>query len=407
MAASNKKVVSPASILQELLASQAAGGLILIAAVGLGLIIANSPLSSLYFRTLHAYVGSLNIQHWINDAFMAVFFLLVGLEIKREILEGELATWDRRVLPGVAALGGMAVPSLIFLAFNWSDPATVRGWAIPAATDIAFALGVLALLGSRIPLSLKVFLTALAIIDDLGAVVIIAVFYTNEISLLYLGLAAAVTGLLAVLNLAGVTRLPIYLPLGAALWLFTLRSGVHATIAGVVLALTVPLKTSNGQIKARAASPLHELEHALQPWVAFLVIPVFGFANAGVSFSGMTASALMNHLTVGIAAGLLAGKLIGIFGSAFLLIRARLAQMPLGANSAQLLGTSLLCGIGFTMSLFIGALSFGEDASLQDAVKIGVLSGSLLAGLSGWAVLRLTPRNLPNLPTEVDGREPG
>ncbi|MBV8914685.1 MAG: Na+/H+ antiporter NhaA [Acetobacteraceae bacterium] len=377
-----------ASPLQELLEIQAASGLVLIGAVALGLVVANSPLATFYFGALHAYVGPLNVQHWINDAFMAVFFLLVGLEIKREVLEGELASWDQRILPGVAALGGIVVPTLVFLALNWGNPETVRGWAIPAATDIAFALGVLALLGSRVPPSLKVFLTALAIIDDLGAVIIIALVYTSNISLLYLALAAAACALLVTMNLAGVTRLVFYLLVGALLWVFMLKSGVHATIAGVVLALSIPLRSAGVD-----HSPLHELEHALQPWVAFLVIPVFGFANAGVSFAGVTPGSVLNQLTLGIAAGLFVGKLVGVFGSAFLTIRLRLAEMPPRASVPQLLGISLLCGIGFTMSLFIGALCFGEDGGLQDAVKIGVLAGSVLAGVLGWLTLRLAQRD--------------
>jgi NhaA family Na+:H+ antiporter len=364
--------------------------LILITVVVLGLIVANSPLAPFYFGTLHAYVGPLNVQHWINDAFMAIFFLLVGLEIKREVIEGELASWTQRILPGVAAAGGIATPTLVFLAFNWNSPETLRGWAIPAATDIAFALGVLALVGSRVPVSLKIFLTALAIIDDLGAVIIIALVYTTSVSVLYLALAAGATALLLVMNLGGVTRVALYLLVGAVLWTFMLKSGVHATIAGVVVALTVPL-----QSKRAGHSPLHELEHGLHPWVAFLIIPIFGFANAGVSFAGLTAASVLNRLTLGIAAGLVVGKLIGVFGSGLLAIRSRLAEMPPGASPAQLLGTSLLCGIGFTMSLFIGALCFGEESQQQNAVKIGVLAGSLLAGLTGWLTLRLAQQGQP------------
>lgn len=334
-------------------------------------------------------------MHWINDALMAIFFLFVGLEIKREFLDGQLSTWSRRALPGIAAVGGMAVPALVYLAFNWSNPATVRGCAIPAATDIAFALGVLSLLGSRVPTSLKVFLTALAIIDDLGAVVIIALFYTGNVSLMDLGLAAAVTAALVAMNRAGVTRLWFYLILGAALWFFVLRSGIHASIAGVVLALTVPLRASPGRPDDMAGSPLHRLEHALHRWVAFAIIPIFGFANAGVSFSGVTVSTLVDPLTLGVALGLLVGKLIGVFGSAALVIRFGLADLPMGASWGQLVGVSLLCGIGFTMSLFIGMLAFADDTSLQNAVKVGILGGSILAGLLGWAVLRVAPRDVP------------
>src|SRR3712207_1639638 len=285
---------------------------------------------------------------------MAVFFLLVGLEIKREILDGQLASWPRRALPGIAAAGGMAVPALIYTAFNWNDPASLRGWAIPSATDIAFALGVLSLLGPRVPTSLKVFLAALAILDDLGAVAIIAVFYAGDLSLPDLGLAAAVLGALAALNRFGVLRLLPYLLLGAVLWFFVLRSGVHATIAGVALACAIPLRPAPGRPDDMAGSPLHRLEHRLNRWVAFGVVPVFGFANAGVSFAGVSADALLAPLTLGVSLGLLVGKLVGVFGAAALTIRAGLADVPMGASWAQLAGVALLCGIGFTMSLFIG-----------------------------------------------------
>jgi NhaA family Na+:H+ antiporter len=385
----------PVSVLRAFLDDSASGGLVLMATAALALIVANSPLAPTYFGTLHAYLGPLSVQHWINDALMAVFFLLVGLEIKREVLDGQLATWGRRILPGVTAAGGMLVPALIFAAFNWNDPSTLRGWAIPVATDIAFALGVLALLGSRVPTSLKVFLTALAIIDDLGAVIIIALFYTGDLSTLNLGLAAAVVVALTILNRMGMTRLSPYLLLGVALWYFVLRSGVHATIAGVVLALTIPLHRAPARPDDMLGSPLHRLEHGLHYWVAFLVIPIFGFANAGVPFSGLTMAALVDHLTLGVALGLLLGKVIGVFGSAALMVRLGLADVPMGATKVQVLGVSLLCGIGFTMSLFIGMLAFANDPVLQDEVKIGILSGSILAGIAGWAILRVAPREIP------------
>ncbi|MFC0384698.1 Na+/H+ antiporter NhaA [Muricoccus vinaceus] len=384
-----------ASVLRNFLDNSASGGLVLMASAVLALVVANSPLGPTYFAALKAYLGPLSLLHWINDGLMAVFFLLVGLEIKREVLDGQLSTWSRRILPGVAAAGGMAVPALIFAAFNWSDPNTLRGWAIPAATDIAFALGVLALLGSRVPTSLKVFLTALAIIDDLGAVLIIAVFYTGNLSVPDLALAATTTAALVALNRAGVLRLLPYMLLGAVLWLFVLRSGVHATIAGVVLAFTIPLRAAPAAPDDRKASPLHRLEHALHSPVAFGIIPVFGLANAGVSFAGITSELLFDHLTLGVALGLLLGKLVGVFGSAALVIRLRLADVPMGATKTQLLGVSLLCGIGFTMSLFIGMLAFANDPILQDEVKIGILGGSVIAGLAGWAVLRVAPREIP------------
>jgi NhaA family Na+:H+ antiporter len=382
-------------MLRHMLDNEASGGLVLMGAAALALVLANSPLSEAYFGALHAYLGPLSVQHWINDGLMAIFFLFVGLEIKREFLDGQLATWSRRALPGIAAAGGMAVPALIYAAFNWNDPATLRGWAIPSATDIAFALGVLSLLGDRVPTSLKVFLAALAIIDDLGAVLIIAVFYTGDLSLLDLGLAAAVVAALVALNRTGVLRLWPYLLLGTVLWLLVLRSGVHATIAGVALALTIPLQARPGRPDEMHASPLHRLEHGLHNWVAFLIVPVFGLANAGLSFAGLTPAALVDHLTLGVALGLVVGKLVGVFGSAALVIRLGLADLPMGAGWLQMVGVSLLCGIGFTMSLFIGLLAFAGDPLLQDEVKVGILLGSLAAGLAGWVVLRFAPRQVP------------
>ena len=358
----------------------------------LAILIANSPLSGAYFSAIHAYLGPLSVQHWINDALMAVFFLFVGLEIKREMTEGQLSTWARRLLPGVAAAGGMAAPALIYLAFNGSDPATARGWAIPAATDIAFALGVLSLLGPRVPASLKIFLAALAIIDDLGAVVIIALFYTSQLSLLDLAGAAVVLGLLVALNLRGVASLAPYLLLGAVLWVFVLRSGVHATVAGVLLALTIPIKAL---LDGAEVSPLRRLEHALHIPVAFLIVPIFGFANAGVSFAGVTPAVLAEPLSLGVAGGLVLGKLIGVFGAVLLMVRTGLADLPAGASWAQMFGVALLCGIGFTMSLFIGLLAF-SDPALQDRVKFGILAGSLVAGLSGYLVLRRTINHPPS-----------
>ena len=391
----------PFSMLRSLLDNEASGGLVLMAAAALALVVANSPLAPSYFGALQAHLGPLSALHWINDGLMAVFFLLVGLEIKREMLDGQLSTWPRRALPGIAAAGGMAVPALIYAAFNWGDAATMRGWAIPTATDIAFALGVLSLLGPRVPTSLKVFLTALAIIDDLGAVAIIAIFYTGGLSPLDLALAAAVAAVLAAMNRGGVTRPWPYLLGGAVLWVLVLRSGVHATIAGVALAFTIPLHTSPGRPDDLAGSPLHRLERGLHPWAAFLVIPVFGFANAGVSFAGVGAEMLLDHLTLGVALGLVLGKLVGVFGSAALTIRLGLADMPMGASWPQLLGVSLLCGVGFTMSLFIGLLAFAGDPVLQDKMKVGILGGSVLAGLLGWGVLRVAPREAPPPPAAL------
>ncbi|ESW86998.1 Na+/H+ antiporter NhaA [Mesorhizobium sp. C280B] len=379
------------SMLREFLDSEAAGGLVLMAAAALALIVANSPLGEAYFSALHAYLGPLSVSHWINDGLMAVFFLLVGLEIKREMLDGQLSTWPRRVLPGIAAAGGMAAPALVYVAINHNNPAALSGWAIPTATDIAFALGVLSLLGRRVPGSLKIFLTALAIIDDLGAVLIIAVFYTSGLSLAYLGAAFAVIALLVVLNRMRVLTLLPYILLGIVLWVLVLKSGVHATLAGVALALTIPLKISPGSGHDLDHSPLHRLEHGLHKIVAFFVIPIFGFANAGVSLGGLSAAALIEPLTLGVAAGLVAGKLVGVFGSSALAIRLGFADLPVNAGWLHMVGISLLCGIGFTMSLFIGLLAFASDAALQDAVKVGILAGSFIAALLGAAVLLVAP----------------
>lgn len=354
------------------------------------LAVANSPAAPVYFALLKSYFFGLSIQHWINDALMAAFFLLVGLEIKREFINGQLSNWPRRTLPGLAALGGMLVPGLIFVIFNAGSPDTLRGWAIPAATDIAFALGVLALLGRRVPVSLKVFLTALAILDDLGAVIIIALFYTAELNSSALLGALCVVGVLCLLNAFGYRKLTLYLLLGLVLWVFVFRSGVHATLAGVLLALTIPLKPSprNDEL---GEPPLLKLEHALHPWIAFLVVPIFGFANAGVSIAGVSASALLNPVPLGIALGLFVGKQIGVFGFAWLAIRTGLAVLPANATWLQLYGVSLLCGVGFTMSLFIGLLAFPTSQILQDETKIGVLLGSLISGTVGWIVLRFAP----------------
>jgi NhaA family Na+:H+ antiporter len=290
-------------------------------------------------------------------------------------------------LPGIAAAGGMAVPALIYVTLNLGTPATLRGWAIPSATDIAFALGVLALLGSRVPVSLKIFLTALAILDDLGAIAIIAAFYTEDLAPGWLALAGIALAVLAALNYARVERLVLYLTLGAVLWFFVLKSGVHATLAGVALALTIPTRLSPGH-PDDPASPLHKLEHAIQPWVGFLIVPIFGFANAGVSLSGMSWATLLEPVTLGIAAGLFVGKQVGVFLSTWATVRLDLADCPEHASWVQVYGMSLLCGIGFTMSLFIGLLAFPMSAALQDAVKVGVLTGSLVSTLAGILVLR-------------------
>ncbi|MGI8390638.1 Na+/H+ antiporter NhaA [Brucella anthropi] len=377
--------------IRNFLDSESSGGLLLIASAAAALLVANSQFSEAYFGALHAYLGPLSVQHWVNDALMAVFFLMVGLEIKREMVDGHLSSWPRRILPGAAAAAGMAVPALVYLAFNLNNGAA-HGWAIPAATDIAFALGVISLLGPRVPTSLKVFLAALAIIDDLGAVIVIGLFYTTGVSLMDLGLAAAVVAALVALNLSGVKRLTPYLLLGLVLWFFTYRSGVHATIAGVLLALTIPIKRTPAKPEATVSeSPLHLLEHSLIKPVSFIIVPIFGFANAGVSFSGLGMEAFFAPVTMGVAAGLAIGKLVGIFGAVLLLVKTGIVGLPAGASWPQMLGTTLLCGIGFTMSLFISLLAF-DDALLQNEAKIGILIGSLVAGLAGFIVLRFSKR---------------
>ncbi|MBL8583698.1 MAG: Na+/H+ antiporter NhaA [Rhizobiaceae bacterium] len=388
----------PRSVLRRFLEGEASGGLVLMAAAAFALVVANSPLSEAYFHALHVDLGPLSLAHWINDGLMVVFFLLVGLEIKREMLDGQLSTWPRRVLPGMAALGGMIVPALIFVWFNRDNPKVLPGWAIPTATDIAFALGVLSLLGSRVPASLKVFLAALAIIDDLGAVIIIAVFYTDGLALPYLAGAAVILALLILLNRRGVMNLTPYLVLGVGLWFCVLNSGVHATIAGVLLALTIPLRRAPGIRDDVRVSPLHRLEHGLSRIVPFVIVPLFGFANAGVSFFGLSGKAMTDPLTLGVAVGLVVGKLVGVFGTVALTVRSGLAELPAHAGWRQVFGVALLCGIGFTMSLFIGLLAFENDPALQSEVKLGILVGSFTAGVLGTLVLLTCGRSRPLTP---------
>jgi NhaA family Na+:H+ antiporter len=386
---------SPArkSLFRTFIDSEASGGIVLMAAAALALIVANSPLAETYFAVLKSYLGPLSVSHWINDALMAVFFLFVGLEIKREFVNGQLSTWPRRVLPGIGAAGGMAVPALIFVGLNYGNGEVIRGWAIPTATDIAFALGVLSLFGNRVPASMKVFLTALAIIDDLGAVIIIAIFYTADLQVWALGGAVVAIAALFAMNRTGVKNLLPYLVVGAVLWVLVLQSGVHATIAGVALALTIPIgRPVGGGNDHHEDSPLHILEHALAKVVPFVIIPVFGFANAGVSLAGVDAAALLDPLTLGVAGGLVVGKVIGVFGMVKAAIRLGWADAPANAAPAHVLGVSLLCGIGFTMSLFIGLLAFPNNVALQDDVKIGILLGSLVAAILGSIVLLLSPR---------------
>ncbi len=376
----------PISAIRNFLAKETAGGLILMGVAVAAIAVANSPLAEDYFRIRDMYVGPLSVLHWINDLLMALFFLFVGLEIKRELVDGELSTWERRTLPGIAAIAGMAVPAIIYVLLNQGDAYALKGWAIPGATDIAFALGVLALLGRCVPASLKVFLTAVAVLDDMGAVTIIALFYTANLKLAALGAAAAILVVLAILNLRGVRSLWPYLLAAPFLWLAVFQSGIHATIAGVALAMVIPLKSGVG-VREEHDSPLHKLEHALAPWVAFAIVPVFGFANAGVSLSGLTLGSAMAGVPLGIAAGLFLGKQIGIFGAVWAMWRLRLADLPAEATLRQVWGVSLLAGIGFTMSLFIGELAFRDSAAVMDQVKIGVLGGSLLSALVGAGIL--------------------
>jgi Na+:H+ antiporter, NhaA family len=386
------------SALREFLRSEAAGGIILMVVAALAMVVANSPLANTYFHNIHAVtgpeltpkLGPMTVHLWINDALMAVFFLLVGLEIKREFVDGHLSTWADRRLPVIAAVAGMAVPAIVYLVVAGSDPTLLRGWAIPAATDIAFAIGVLALLGSRAPASLKLFLTTVAIVDDIGAIAIIAVFYTAELNMQALGLAGLLWLAMMTLNRFGVMRLWPYLILAALLWYVTLLSGVHATIAGVMAAFAIPLRRTLAAPDAED-SPLHRLEHVLAKPVAFVIVPLFGFANAGVSLTGVGVNDLLTPLPLGIALGLFIGKQLGIFASVWLTVKLRLASRPKDASWTQVYGVSLLCGIGFTMSLFIGGLAF-TGASKGDAVKIGVLMGSLASALCGYFLLRLAAK---------------
>ncbi len=380
-------LTKPRSALREFLNSEASGGLLLISAATLALIAANSPLETYYFGWRDLVIGPMSVLHWIDDALMAIFFLLVGLEIKREFVDGHLATWADRRLPVIAAAAGMIFPALIFLGVTNGDTALLRGWAIPAATDIAFAIGVLALLGRRAPTSLKLFLTTVAIVDDMGAVAIIAIAYTASISGPALLAALGVLGAMAVMNRAGVVR-PICYYLGfVALWFAVHASGVHATVAGVLAAMFVPVRVTKAAPDAED-STLHRIEHSLQKPVAWIIVPLFGFANAGVALGGADAFA---RLPLAIMLGLFLGKQIGIFGSVWIAVKSRIAAKPAGASWTQIYGVALLCGVGFTMSLFIGGLAFG-DKSASDAVKVGVLAGSLLSALAGWGVLRLVAR---------------
>jgi len=375
---------------------EASSGLVLLFSAIIALIISNSELSTLYFNTLEKYlfIGinnfglKLTVIHWINDVLMAIFFFFVTLEIKREFLQGELSNTKQAVLPIIAAVGGMLVPALFYVFINYGNSETLNGWAIPSATDIAFSLGVLSLLGSRVPLSLKVFLTALAIIDDLGAIIIIALFYSGDLSIKYLSLMLLAFIILLILNKFNVKKILPYLIVGLFLWEFTHQSGIHATIAGVLLACTIPHRK-----KDKDFSLLIKLEHAISPYVAFGIMPLFAFANAGVSLDGLTFGSLLNKVPLGIVLGLFVGKQLGVFVFSYISIKLKIAQMPNNSNWLNFYGVGILTGIGFTMSLFVGNLAFVENIQYMDGVKIGVLSGSLLSTVFGYLLLLIFSKN--------------
>ena len=374
---------------------EAASGLVLLIAAIFALIISNGSLADLYFHTLEKYlfIGvndfglKLSVHHWINDALMAIFFFFVTLEIKREFIQGELSNLKQAMLPIIAAVGGMIIPALFYVVINFGNSETMNGWAIPSATDIAFSLGILSLLGSRVPISLKVFLTALAIIDDLGAILIIAFFYSGDLSIVYLSLILISYILLLILNKFSIKIFTPYLIIGLFMWFFTYKSGIHATIAGVLLASTIPHR-----LKERDFSLLVKLEHAISPYVAFMIMPLFAFANAGVSLTGLSLSTLLNPVPLGILCGLFFGKQIGVLLFSFVSIKLKFAEMPNNSTWLSLYGVSILTGIGFTMSLFVGNLAFVENVQYMDGVKIGVLAGSLLSTLAGYFLLLVTSK---------------
>lgn len=384
--------------LRDFLRMESAGGILLIAAAALAILFANSGLSGSYEAFLKTKLtfqfGDLGLSKplllWINDGLMAIFFLLVGMEIKRELIEGELSSVSQAVLPFFAALGGVLLPSAIYAYINWDNPQTIHGWAIPAATDIAFSLAILGLLGSRLPVSLKIFLTAVAVIDDLCAILIIAAFYTQDISLLALGIATLSFLALLCINMRGVARFAPYVVLGIIMWVAVLKSGVHATIAGVVLGFLIPLRVN----LPSGVSMLRHMEHGLHAWVAYLILPLFAFANSGIDFSGLSLDSLVHPVPLGVAIGLVAGKQLGVFSFAAALIVTGLAKLPQGATWPQFYGVCIVCGIGFTMSLFIGGLAF-DSLELLTETRLGVLLGSLISGVLGYGVLRMVSRPRP------------
>lgn len=383
--------------LKEFYEKESSTGILLMLVTIAALLLKNSPLAELYNGLLHTPVavqfGALKIAKplllWINDGLMAVFFLLVGLEVKRELIRGNLSSWNQAALPVIAAIGGMLVPALIYVGFTHQEPASLHGWAIPTATDIAFALGILSLLGNRVPASLKIFLLALAIIDDLGAIVIIALFYTSDLSLVSISVASITLLALFALNRFGVERRAAYILLGAVLWVSVLKSGVHATLAGVALAFMIPLEVRNPQTGKTALAA--QLEHDLHPWVSFMILPLFAFVNAGIDLRGLSLNQLGTPVPLGIMLGLFIGKQVGVFGFSWLAIKTGLARLPTASNWRQFYGVCLMTGIGFTMSLFIDSLAFTDDAIYQYADKLAIVLGSLLSGVAGYLVLRFGP----------------
>ena len=392
---------SQETFLARFLKLESAGGILLMMAAVLAIVLANTPLQVYYALLIDTPVeiriGALEIAKplllWINDGLMAVFFFLVGLELKRELIEGELADRKNIILPAVGALGGMLAPALIYIYFNAADDIAMKGWAIPAATDIAFALGVLSLLGSRVPASLKIFLTSLAIFDDIGAILIIALFYTAKISATSLIIVVLCLIALTYLNKKNVESKSVYLMFGMIMWVAMLKSGIHATLAGVMLAMFIPMKS---KVKA-AHSPLKSMEHDLHPVVAYYILPIFAFANAGIDFSGVGADYLLHNVPLGIALGLFVGKQVGVFGLCWLVIKLKLTQLPAGMSMLSLYGTAALCGVGFTMSLFIGSLAFEETTvNLLFDERLGIVLGSLVSGLLGYLILRASLRTAPS-----------
>ncbi|MBD0785471.1 Na+/H+ antiporter NhaA [Vibrio sp. Y2-5] len=370
-------------IIRDFLKMESAGGIILVIAAAVAMVIANSPLNEFYQAGLHTYILGMSVSHWINDGLMAIFFLLIGLEVKRELLEGALKSRETAIFPAIAAVGGMLAPALIYVMFNISNETAIQGWAIPAATDIAFALGIMALLGSRVPISLKVFLLALAIIDDLGVVVIIALFYSGDLSTMALAVGFLMTAILFIMNAKHVTKISLYLIIGFILWVAVLKSGVHATLAGVVIGFSIPLKG-----KDKEHSPLKHLEHGLHSYVAFGILPLFAFANAGISLEGVSLSGLTQALPLGVALGLFIGKPLGIFSFSWVAVKLGIAKLPEGIGMKHIFAVSVLCGIGFTMSIFISSLAFGADfVNFDTYARLGILMGSTLAAVVGYFLL--------------------